>query len=557
MTLTIKTAMEELPILSTLEVVAGHGGINNIINWTHIVDQPDMIPFVRPGMLLLSTAFGISQEVESQKRIIQILSETGLAGMIISIGKYFEEIPDAMIEEADRLNFPLIRCPWNIPYVDITYAINGRIIREQISSVEDSIPIQKELTQLVIDNGGLTLLAERLSNLVGNSVEICDRNQEVLVSYHYQYKSLNQESFFSVEEKKAIKSIGLLYFSRINPTIRYIKKDTHKNINFEMLLSPIYISDQVFGYIWILGTDKQISEFDYAVMEQGTTIAALIASRDLAIHNAELRGKREIFESLMTNDFTEQNSSEWYETAKKLGLREKYQVLIIKNLPFSEYQQGYIYSFVDYKIKENNVPGTVFEYGNYVVIILTNILQFPAEKTAEYLFREAEIRKIKIVAGISRVASNIQDFKFFLEEAIESLQIGQAMYRSKPTTWSLSRLGFFYTILKKGTSYDEKNHYCEIIKQIEAYDIQHKTEYLKTMTVYLENLMDAKKTSSELYIHRNTLRQRIQKIMSDWDIDFSDSIAMINLLIAIKSTLVCSFYTSDTKNDQGNIRNPV
>jgi DNA-binding PucR family transcriptional regulator len=197
----------------------------------------------------------------------------------------------------------------------------------------------------------------------------------------------------------------------------------------------------------------------------------------------------------------------------------------------------------------------VFEYGNYVVVILTNILQSPAEKTVDFLFREAEIRKIKIVAGISRVASNIQDFKFFLEEAIESLQIGQAMYRSKPATWSLDRLGFFYPILKKGNQFDEKNHYCEMIKQIETYDIQHKTEYLKTVTVYLENMMDAKKTSGELFIHRNTLRQRIQKIISDWDIDFSDSISMINLLIAIKSTLVCSFYSSDLKNDQGNLRN--
>ncbi|GAP39220.1 helix-turn-helix domain-containing protein [Flexilinea flocculi] len=94
-----------------------------------------------------------------------------------------------------------------------------------------------------------------------------------------------------------------------------------------------------------------------------------------------------------------------------------------------------------------------------------------------------------------------------------------------------------------------------MIKQIETYDIQHKTEYLKTVTVYLENMMDAKKTSGELFIHRNTLRQRIQKIISDWDIDFSDSISMINLLIAIKSTLVCSFYSSDLKNDQGNLRN--
>jgi hypothetical protein len=44
MPLTVAQALRDLPVLSKAIVVAGSGGLDRTIRWTHIIDHLDMVP---------------------------------------------------------------------------------------------------------------------------------------------------------------------------------------------------------------------------------------------------------------------------------------------------------------------------------------------------------------------------------------------------------------------------------------------------------------------------------------------------------------------------------
>lgn len=69
---------------------------------------------------------------------------------------------------------------------------------------------------------------------------------------------------------------------------------------------------------------------------------------------------------------------------------------------------------------------------------------------------------------------------------------------------------------------------------LREYDLKNCTEFFRTLQVYLENERSLIKASTILYIHRNTLLYRLDKIYSVLNIDFEDFDTRLHLLISYK-----------------------
>jgi len=78
----------------------------------------------------------------------------------------------------------------------------------------------------------------------------------------------------------------------------------------------------------------------------------------------------------------------------------------------------------------------------------------------------------------------------------------------------------------------ELSFHPQVRKMLE-YDSRHHTEYTKTLFVYLKNNQDNKPAAQELYIHRNTLLQRLNKIKELWNPDLKDNDNRFYLLFSL------------------------
>lgn len=61
------------------------------------------------------------------------------------------------------------------------------------------------------------------------------------------------------------------------------------------------------------------------------------------------------------------------------------------------------------------------------------------------------------------------------------------------------------------------------LTDIKAYDTLHNTDYFQTLFVFLQNERNHQLTAKTLYIHRNTLFLRLQKIKELWDLNLDDA----------------------------------
>jgi hypothetical protein len=129
--LTVREALK-LPIFEGSQLVAGAAGLESLIRWVHIVDMPDAnFEWRRRGVLLLTAGLGLVDNPTQQKNLIPKLVNEGFAGLVLSVGYYFDHVPEVMRETADSLNFPIIETPRKLLFINITEAILGRIVNQQ------------------------------------------------------------------------------------------------------------------------------------------------------------------------------------------------------------------------------------------------------------------------------------------------------------------------------------------------------------------------------------------------------------------------------------------
>ena len=58
---------------------------------------------------------------------------------------------------------------------------------------------------------------------------------------------------------------------------------------------------------------------------------------------------------------------------------------------------------------------------------------------------------------------------------------------------------------------------------IKEHDRQYKTEYYRTLFCFLRNERRHRPAAEELFIHRNTLFQRLERIQALWPLDLDDT----------------------------------
>src|SRR5215467_7168264 len=177
--MTVREALS-LDSLKTARIVAGEAGVDRLVRWTHVVDLPDLAPWVRAGQLLLTTGLSWPKADAEQRSLIRQLADKKLTAVALAVPRYLEHFPHAARDEADRLELPLIEIPFEVPFAQITEELQRAIIAEQYQIVERSEQIHRELTRAAASGKNLDDLAHTLGILLERSVTFEDASGKLL-----------------------------------------------------------------------------------------------------------------------------------------------------------------------------------------------------------------------------------------------------------------------------------------------------------------------------------------------------------------------------------------
>ncbi|GCF07975.1 GAF domain-containing protein [Dictyobacter arantiisoli] len=143
--------------------------------------------------------------------------------------------------------------------------------------------------------------------------------------------------------------------------------------------------------------------------------------------------------------------------------------------------------------------------------------------------------------GIGNTCQYIADYRRGFAEANEALQMGQNLQDSKvndgkrpPIVTHFNDLGVYRYLYKIAHMDDLRDVFQDQIAHIDNYDRRKNTDLLDTLETYLECAGNLTKTSEKLFVHRNTLIQRLERLQSLCDIDLQERGNWLTLQVAIK-----------------------
>jgi DNA-binding PucR family transcriptional regulator len=126
----------------------------------------------------------------------------------------------------------------------------------------------------------------------------------------------------------------------------------------------------------------------------------------------------------------------------------------------------------------------------------------------------------------------VQDYPDGFEQARQALLMGRAV-RGPGAAVTFDELGAQWHLFH-AAQHQVRDVYQERLEKLIELDRQKGTQLFRTVEAYLESLGNSKVAADKLFVHRNTLRQRFEKIRQAVGIDPADSERWFDLMMAVR-----------------------
>jgi GAF domain-containing protein len=187
---------------------------------------------------------------------------------------------------------------------------------------------------------------------------------------------------------------------------------------------------------------------------------------------------------------------------------------------------------------QDSYPGSVLYERENVLTCIICLSKDPAGSRLKTSLRELarQMRAehgVRMSIGVGNQCLHISDFRRGFAEATEALQMGQNLNTEGGVT-HFNDLGVYRYLYKIARMDDLRDMYQDQVAHIATYDRRKSTDLLDTLETYLECAGNLTKTSNRLFVHRNTLIQRLERLQSLCEIDLQERSNWLTLQVAIK-----------------------
>ena len=156
-----------------------------LVRWVHSSEVFEMGPLLTGGELLLTTGLGLrGTSVTDQARYVEAMADAGLAALALELGRTFSEVPEAILRAAARRQLAVVALRDVVPFAAMVEAFHRLVMDHEISGLRRGERIWRELTDDLLDRGGLHALVRRIAELAGGTAHLVARDERLVAASH-------------------------------------------------------------------------------------------------------------------------------------------------------------------------------------------------------------------------------------------------------------------------------------------------------------------------------------------------------------------------------------
>jgi len=312
-TLTYGLSVGEVLGVSTLadaRLIGGASGVDRrIVQRLNVMEVPDILAWVKPHELLLTTGYPLRNTPQSLDRLVADLNERGLAALAIKLGRYLDDLPSEMIEQADRLGFPLILLPNDVGFDDILNQVLTDILNRQAAILARTEEVHRALVQIVLGGGGLQEVADEVAGLLETAVLAVDGEGRPLAAAGPESEIAacldDSGRVLSVleggaprlpsgEKAAAGRSPGGTIGTAARPGGAFY------GVTGRHAVVPVVAGGFDHGRIIAFSSNGTLRESDIGILERVATVAALVITKQQAVAAVESKYRADFLRDVLT-----------------------------------------------------------------------------------------------------------------------------------------------------------------------------------------------------------------------------------------------------------------
>jgi PucR family transcriptional regulator, purine catabolism regulatory protein len=182
-TLTLRDVLDDPALFAARpQVLAGWDRLDTEIRWVHTSEVLDIAELLSGGELLLVAGVILGDSTAAQLRAyVDSLADAGAAGLAVERPRV-GTVPAALVERAGARGFPLIELTEVVRFVEVTRAVNSRLVNESVRALHFNDEVTHLLAGVLAAQGDLDDMVAALRDLSGCSLVVRSASGAVLAS---------------------------------------------------------------------------------------------------------------------------------------------------------------------------------------------------------------------------------------------------------------------------------------------------------------------------------------------------------------------------------------
>jgi purine catabolism regulator len=512
--LTVQSLLDELD----LELAAGADGAAAPVRWVHISELQDPTPWLSGGELMLTTGIPLDTAAK-QRAFIRILADRNLAGLGLGTGFSHRKLPKALLEEADKREFPLFEVPYSVPFIAITEKAFARLVNEQYEVLQRGIAVQRRLERLVLEERGLEEIAATLASAVGGTVAILDGRGERLAGRGFRRQ-------LSADAIGGIRKEALGHASDGHPFV-----PSHPSVAGRALAHPVISPGGGPPQAWvvIVRDSGGLGDFERLILQQAVAVVALELMRRRVARETERRLAGDVLAGALGGRM---EASELRRRLEPFGIGEEAAVLV-----FALEHPAAATGALERALAADACPAVVAPHTvgsrELLCAVVDAADRDPVDLAGDVRRALLDGRgEVRAASSRSGAPENLRHFFHEARCALEATGVGNG---AAPEVASWRDLGAF-TLLLSIQDDEALGLYCEsVLGPIEKGDEEYGGELLRSLEAFIEQNGQWERAAREVYCHRHTLRYRMRKVEELTGRDLSRAHDRIEFWLALRA----------------------
>jgi purine catabolism regulator len=493
------------------KVMAGSGGLDRVIRWVHVLEVADFESLIHGGELILTTGVGLQTDLPAQLTFVQKLIESNAAGICIERGQYFREIHQDLLKLADEHDFPIIQFEETVKFVDITQDLHSLIINRHHGLLKYLDASSRTFIELSMSSNGVHKIL-----------------QELYEYFHQAILFLPAEGkgYYFPANQKPLYELAAAFFEKEKDEISSQHMINIGNESFVVM--PVKGLGQTWGCLCLHTSAAAPEEFHFLILDR-----AALAIAQIMLRNRTIEERKQHSEDKFVRDILQGRGIEETEVHHHLPFTRsdmRFRVFVIQFDPetrsFSEEE------WEDMNLQRAMLFRSLFKrHGFYSAVSATKdemavIAGYAArEKEAAVERLKKIIRSIsesgekkllfgdQCTIGIGRSYPSIRQLNKSYQEAKEVIGIRTNIH-------VYDEIGIYRLFLPLKHSGELEAFIQDHIGPVLEYDQANESDLFQTLKVYLECGGAKKEAAEKLFIVRQTLYHRLDKIEQLLGADF-------------------------------------